>query len=294
MRKLLIIIPCCLAIAVASAAAATTNLVAASDTTLQEAFPDNNLGGGPLVFSGGRKNGGRARTLLKFDVAAALPSGSVVNSASFSIQANTTAGTSSTYSLKPMSVSWNEGDNPHASGGSIADPGETTWNNRFAPSTPWTTAGGDYAPGDSATLAIGAVGNYTFTSTGLAVDVQAWIDTPAANNGWILISQSESTADTIHSFLDRTDPTTPPTLAINYTPPAPPASPSIFNLLNLGNNLRFSFNGQSGRSYTVRSQTTLGGTWNTVTNIPTLPANTVVHITNTIAGPAKFFQVRTP
>ena len=58
----------------------TVTLRPVADTTLQDAFPNNNFGGGTTVQAGGRRQGGRARALLRFDVAAIVPAGSTINS----------------------------------------------------------------------------------------------------------------------------------------------------------------------------------------------------------------------
>src|SRR5947207_5072633 len=68
------------------ASALTTNLLAAADTTLMEPFPTNNLGGMNVVLVGTSENLKRHRALLRFDVAAQLPVGSKIKTASITLE----------------------------------------------------------------------------------------------------------------------------------------------------------------------------------------------------------------
>src|SRR5205823_5423166 len=65
--------------------AATISLQPVADTTLQQAFPDNNFGGGTSFTAGGRRNGGITRALVQFDIAGNLPAGAVISSASLTL-----------------------------------------------------------------------------------------------------------------------------------------------------------------------------------------------------------------
>ena len=55
----------------------------------------------------------------------------------------------------------------------------------------------------------------------MASDVQAWVDSPSSNFGWILIG-IETTPVTTKRFITRNhpDPNVRPSLVVNYTPPA--------------------------------------------------------------------------
>src|SRR6185295_15971618 len=68
-----------------SARAATANLHPVADTTLQEAFPNNNLGDGTSFQTGGRRQGGRTRGLMQFDIAGNVPAGATINSVSLTL-----------------------------------------------------------------------------------------------------------------------------------------------------------------------------------------------------------------
>jgi len=204
-----------------------------ADTTLQSAFPNDNFGDGTSFQAGGRRNGGAARGLLLFDIAGSIPSGSTINSVSLTLTVTATpsGGVNSIFDLHRLTASWGEGAGSDF-GGSAAAPGESTWNARFAPGTLWASPGGDFSATVSASRAIAGNGNYTFTSTAnLIADVQAWLNSPAINFGWLLDSQSENTPTTIRRFGNRTSGSTSPLLTIQYTPVP---EPGVLPLAALG------------------------------------------------------------
>lgn len=264
-----------------------------ADTTLHEAFPDNNFGGGSTFTAGGRNMGGRARALLKFDLAGALPSGATILSASLTVTVTAANGPESTFELHRVLADWGEGNGSDFSSGSPGGPGEATWNNRLGPGTPWTTPGGDFLSTISAAAAINAPGQYTFTGPGLVSDLQTWQTQPATNFGWLLRSEDERIAGTIRRFAGRLDANNPPRLEIVF---ALPATPPVITDLKLTNGLiQFAFAAQSNRTYTVQARESLsGGDWTTVTNFPALPADAQRLFTSPATGAERYFRVATP
>jgi hypothetical protein len=216
-----------------SVQAATVSIHPAADTTLQEAYPTYNYGDGVSFTAGGRRQGGRTRALLLFDIAGNIPAGSIINSVSLTL--NVTAvpsgGLNSTFDLNRLLASWGEG-NGSDHGGSPAGAGQVTWNNRFGTSgSPWSTSGGDFSSTTSASRSIAGLGSYTFASTaGLVADVQAWLTSPASDFGWVLRSESEVTGTTIRRFGSRNSGASAPTLTISYTSIPEPATISILGL----------------------------------------------------------------
>jgi hypothetical protein len=215
------------------AQAATVVLHPTADTTLQEAFSGDNYGDGTSFTAGGRRQGGRTRGLLLFDIAGNIPSGSTISSVSLtlSVVGVPSGGINSTFDLNRLSASWGEG-NGSDHGGSLAGPGQATWINRFGTSgSPWATPGGDFSSTASASRLITGFGNFTFSSTaGLVADVQGWLNTPSTDFGWLLRSESEATATTIRRFGSRDSGTTAPTLTITYTPVPEPAVSAILGV----------------------------------------------------------------
>src|SRR5882724_7703211 len=112
--------------------AATVSIHPTADTTLQEAYADYNYGDGTSFTAGGRRQGGRTRGLLLFDIAGNIPAGSTINSVSLTltVTGDPSGGINSIFDLNRLTASWGEG-NGSDHGGSPAGPGQATWNNRF-------------------------------------------------------------------------------------------------------------------------------------------------------------------
>lgn len=230
---------CAASLALAAVAGASVIVLdPTKDTTLFENNPDNNLGGEDLAV-GATAQGKRMRPLFFFDVAGAIPSGSTIDAVSltFFVTRNPFPGLiASTVGLHEALVDWTEGAGNDASGnnGVAALPGESTWNSRAHGSTAWGLAGGqagvDYVALASGTGAMNAPGEYTIPSTAaLVADVQSWLDNPAGNFGYFMISANEATAGNGRRLastenLDQVQspvPVAPPRLEINYTVPEP-------------------------------------------------------------------------
>jgi len=274
-----------------------TNLIAVADTTLQEAFPNNNLGSGPTILAGGRGQGGSTRGLLRFELSGNLPAGATVNSATLTLTVTATpfGGGNSTFDLHRVLGGWGEGGGSDRGGGTLAQVGEASWNERLSPDTAWSTPGGDFAAAASATQGVAGDGAYSFTSAALAADVQSWCNQPASNFGWLLRSEAETTPATIRRFASRTDISHPPVLTINYTAPVSPLPPTIFGVALAENQIRFAFIAQSNRPYAVEFRDAItNGNWNVLTNIPAQSANWMVQTTNTVSSNERYFRIRTP
>ncbi|MCL4209692.1 MAG: hypothetical protein KJZ68_03420, partial [Phycisphaerales bacterium] len=101
-------------------------------------------------------------------------------------------------------------------------PGDATWLHRFHDTVFWTQPGGDYVAAASASRVVGGLGAYVWGSTpAMVADVQAWLDNPGSNFGWIVIGD-ESTTTTAKRFDSREHPTQAnrPRLTIDYLPAA--------------------------------------------------------------------------
>jgi len=309
-------IPFCTILAVLSVVAnvvradITTNLPASADTSLLESNPDNNLGALSEIPDGSMHSLGpppRSRALFKFDLTQ-IPADATISAASLTIQVvkKPTLGVGSSFDLHAVLQDWGEGVGSAVSfsqTGDPANPGEATWNNRLHPSTAWSAPGGaadvDYVGAASATTFMNDVGPYTFgSSAGMISDVQSWVNTPSANFGWMLISQSEGTAYTARRIASREDTINPPFLTITYTAPTqppPPVPPTLSQIAVAGGRFVFTFNAQSNRTYVVESRPdAASGSWTTVTNIPALTSDSAIAVSDPISGGRNFYRVHTP
>lgn len=215
-----------------------------ADTTITSVAPDNNLGGDTFFNAGTAANGGISRGLLRFDIAGALPADAIVTWAQLTLEVvrQPQSPVDSSFSLYRMLAGWGEGSRVsvgnHPGLGVAALAGEATWNDRFAlASQAWTTPGGaanvDYSTAISSEAYVSDLANspYLFPTTPQMVgDVQAWLQHPELNYGWMLASQSEDTRSTARSFGSREGGFVP-VLSIEYMSVPEPAT---YVLLLLG------------------------------------------------------------
>ncbi len=281
-------------------------LTSVADTTLIETAPDNNLGGASIVNAGTTQNFTRNRGLFRFDFTGQLPSGSRITRADFTVEVTgqpKDAYTPATFGLHRVLVSWGEGDKRspdpvHPGQGAPATPGEATWKDRFAFTTnAWTIPGGaatnDYVPAISAETIVYGLGDspYTFFSTPrLVADVQAWVDDPARNFGWMLICESEEVNFTARRFASREDVGREPYLMLEYVAPK-------IDLWTVSNGqFNLSFTAQPNQAYLVEFRASLAALndWFTLTNFPAQPAFTNLVASDSVTGGQRFYRLRLP
>jgi hypothetical protein len=212
--------------ATAAARAQTVTLGASQDNTLiEDAAGALSNGLGAHLFTGRTFKGPGAdirRALLAFDVAGAVPAGAQVTQAKLTLHLSKTQFGPMPGTLHRVLADWGEGASK-ATGdegaGAPAQPGDATWLHTFYPGSFWSKPGGDFAATASALEMMDGVGEYTWTSAQLAADVQAWLDDPGANYGWVLIGD-ESTGGTSKRFDSRENPNPDyrPRLEISYVP----------------------------------------------------------------------------
>lgn len=196
-----------------------------ADTTIYfgEGFSDqasNALGENLSV--GQSADGVTRRALIRFDLSAITP-GSIIESARLSLFQSRSRATYDV-ALHRILAAWGEGTSNGGSAGQSATvtPGDATWisarwESASDPNIRWTNAGGDFASPASATIVVGAAGtSYEWETTAMVADVQAWVNLPASNHGWILIGE-ESTNQNAKLFSSRQSGVAP-TLVLQISP----------------------------------------------------------------------------
>lgn len=237
-----LVVTCALALTVIGARdalGAVVTIGASKDATIFQNPANNSSGKGNGLFAGTNGSTSPRRGLIRFDIAAAVPAGSTINSVELTLTLAQVAGmqtAGTTIELYRITKDWGEGNtqasNPptDATGsqgqGAAAQPGDATWNANFYQLSTWTTAGGDFAAGPaSATLDVGTALNtgYAWGTTALAADVQNWLDGAEANYGWILKNANEGAAANFRAFYSKDVATASfkPALKITYTIPEP-------------------------------------------------------------------------
>jgi hypothetical protein len=228
----------------------TTGSIAVAETVTLEPSKDNTLyqneagalsnGSGLHFFAGRvsfRENGLIRRALIAFDVAGGVPAGATITSAELRLTMSMTIVGAEDASLHRVLADWGEGDSIASSGeggGGAAADGDATWIHTFfetgGEGTTWANAGGDFEPAASASTSVGFARTepYVWGSTAAMVaDVQAWLDQPQTNFGWILVG-NEATNPTAKRFDSREneDADIRPHLVIEFEPPATTQTPT--------------------------------------------------------------------
>jgi hypothetical protein len=203
------------------------NLSAKKDNTLYEdATGAWSNGIGMHFFAGKTSSGLIRRGLIAFDIAGNIPAGAVIDSVKLrlSMSLTNTNNGAQRIELHPVLADWGEGTSnalPPGGSGVPATPGDATWKHRFFSMIFWTRDGGDFATTASASQTVNNVGIYFWNSTPLMVaDVQAWLNTPANNFGWLVLG-NENASQTAKRFDTRehTSAANRPLLTVFYHTP---------------------------------------------------------------------------
>ncbi len=211
-----------------SATADLIQIGAARDNTLffdAAGAVSNGVGSG--FFTGANSAGAVRRGVIAFDIAAAIPAGSLITGATLILHNGGAQSAPIAMDLQRLLANWGEGtSNSGASGGSGAPstPGDATWIHTFYPGAFWANPGGDFAPAVSASQFVAGAGSYSWSSAAMVADIQSWLTAPATNFGWI-VRGGEATLSSAKRFDSRESTTASfrPVLEVTYTVPAPGA-----------------------------------------------------------------------
>ncbi|HEY5657111.1 MAG TPA: DNRLRE domain-containing protein, partial [Myxococcota bacterium] len=213
-------------LSLAEARAESAEIPALRDNTLIEsATGARSNGAGPVVFAGrtSQTRDARRRALVAFDVAGSVPAGVIVTDAWLELEvAPRPNQTPVEVSLHRVLADWGEGSSAtDGGGGAPSTPGDATWIHTFYDDSLWARAGGDFAAASSAVAWVSGEGIHEWGSTpALVADVQAWLDAPEANHGWILIGDEEAASTARAFYASENDGLgAPPRLVVEYAAP---------------------------------------------------------------------------
>lgn len=210
---------------VAAADAGMVQIPASRDASVIESASGALANGSGPAFFAGRTNQADAsirRAVLYFDLAAHLPANAAITDVRLVLAATPSNPGAFPIALHRVLTPWSEGPSTASGGsGAPAQPGDVTWLHTAFPAAFWATAGGDFVPGPSATTIVDGEGLYAWSGPALRADVEAWLDDPAANHGWLLRGD-ETAASTAKRFESReaADPDVRPTLVVEFGRPA--------------------------------------------------------------------------
>ncbi len=206
------------------ASAEVISLPAAKDNAIFEELPNNSDGAGPELYAGNTAAGNHRRGLIFFDLRAIAP-GSTILGVDLAMTVTgipqPPAAPSVPVELHRLLADWGEAGSSGSGQGAPAQPNDVTWLDRFFPIDPWATAGADFSAPPSAVQVISGLGRYDWASPAMVADVQAWVNNPSVNFGWLLLGD-ESIAKTARAFASRTPESLPdaPVLTVRFIPAA--------------------------------------------------------------------------
>lgn len=184
----------------------------------------NANGKGNFLFIGKNAGGNVRRSLLQFDIAGNIPAGSTITSVEMGITVANAQGTGNVARLLPLTRAWSEGPTASNPGGAgaAATTSDSTWTHFNFTTDLWATAGGDF---DNSVLtdttSISGAGTYTWSSSARLVStVQAWLDSPANNHGWLVQGDEVSAGATAKQVNSGDNPANKPQLTISYLLPS--------------------------------------------------------------------------
>jgi glucose/arabinose dehydrogenase len=208
--------------------AATVVLSPIKDNTLYEDSSGSlSNGAGHHIFVGktDRDTPRVRRGLIAFDIAENIPAGSRIDDVTLTLHmSRTTQLGSETVSLHRLLADWGEGASVAGGNegqGGQATNGDVTWLHTFSNNGFWNIPGGDFVGTISASLAIVGIGDYTWGPTDqMIADVQAWLNGPLTNFGWLL-SGNEAASRTAKRFDSKENDVTDnrPELVVDFVTP---------------------------------------------------------------------------
>ncbi|HEX7191543.1 MAG TPA: DNRLRE domain-containing protein [Thermoanaerobaculia bacterium] len=199
-------------------------LTASKDNTLFESSNGGQSdGAGVHLFTGRTNTGSRRRALIAFDLSQ-IPAGAKITSVTLTLHVSLSVAGTETLALHGVSADWGEGTSNAGAfrdgNGTSSKTNDATWIHRFFSSLRWTSAGGDFDSSTDATAAAGgSETDVVFNATtAMIARVQAWVDQPSTNFGWIVIGNESASRSTKQlDSRESASTSTRPTLAIDYT-----------------------------------------------------------------------------
>jgi len=295
MKKLMVIGTCLLLTPFMSASRADTLTVPCIADTALEGFDFSqvyNAGKAESNNVGQTGLGGNAsmRGLMKFDLSD-IPGGATITGVKVNVFVVFTppGGATATFELHRVLQEWFEGNKGAGSlSGEPADTGETTWAQRITGVADWgapgATSSDDINLVASSTVSIGAPSHYTFPSTlALVADVQAWMNNPASNFGWLMNAPVTPIQSAKRFGTRESSPATQPTLEVTFTAPA--AELKITSFTPSASGVTLTWTGGAG-PYRVQRADSINGPWTFVT-----PASSATTANAPLGGTIGFYRV---
>lgn len=136
------------------------------------------------------------RAALHFDIAGELPEDAIVKEVVLVLYAipNIVNTGSQAVELYLAARNWGEGTSDAIGAeesGVVPSSGDVTWKHTLYPGQVWTKLGGDVSGTARASQNVTGEGTYRWNNANLIVDVQAWLDKPESNFGWLIFGNEK-------------------------------------------------------------------------------------------------------
>ena len=205
----------------------TVKLSPSQDGTLYETENGSKANGAGRFLIVGPNNNASRRALVEFNVADSIPEGAVIVDVKLTLHNSGGIQNSRNVFLHPVTTPWTTGGSDPEGGefsGAGSEPGDTTWKHAFFAERLWDNPGGDFA-GTSASTRVTTQGFYEWSSDNMIEDVQAWLDDPASNHGWLLRSNESTRSVKRFDSSEHPNSRRRPVLEVTYE--LPPATSTI-------------------------------------------------------------------
>ena len=200
------------------------------DNTLIEDLAGNLSNGAGMYFFAGRVGGGgggtERRGVLAFDVASHIQPNAIILSAVLQLHKSKGNNSGQNIRLHRLGTDWGEGASigPMGEGGGApAALNDATWLCTFSDGAggcngTWAAPGGDFSPTASTQANVSVNGFYSWPTTpGMVADVQAMLDQPANNFGWVVLGNTASPGTAVRfDSKDNINPLFWPMLIVQY------------------------------------------------------------------------------
>ena len=186
------------------------------------------------LFSGRTNMNDDRRALLHFDIAGNLPAGVTITNVTLDLVLENSGpgATNDAYDLHPLTQDWGEGASSGSGTGAAAVAPDATWTDAMFGTTTWTSAGGDFLTSVATSTVGNTPGVWSWSDPNMVTNVQAWLDTPSSNFGWILIGD-ETTTGSARRF-GSAEQGSSPVLHVEYTCATPPTASCQGQIIYLG------------------------------------------------------------
>ena len=175
----------------------TITLSATEDTTIYSNLVNNSGGGHNFGIAGQASNGNDRRFLLRFDLTGIAP-GSTVTSAQLDLDILQVGNSGGSFELFRIDTDWGEGTQT-GNQGNAAGAGDATWNEAEFGSVDWTPGGSFFDPVLS-NVQVSSTGISSFNSSAnFTSAIQAIVDDPTQNFGFLISSPDTNSAVRIGS-----------------------------------------------------------------------------------------------